>query len=114
VAKVAVVAPMLGTGQYALAAVALGVSLLTVLSMARLWEESVWKPSPVPAPASVPHARLGAIIVAPIAFLAALTVALTVLAGPVASLTREAADQLLDRNAYLRAVLGEEGQRAAR
>jgi multicomponent Na+:H+ antiporter subunit D len=114
VAKVAVVAPMLGTGQYALAAVALGVSLLTVLSMARLWEESIWKPSPVPAPASVPQARLGAAIVAPIAFLAALTVGLTVLAGPVASLTREAAAQLLDRNAYLRAVLGEEGQRAAR
>jgi multicomponent Na+:H+ antiporter subunit D len=111
---VAVVAPMLGTGQYALAAVVLGVSLLTVLSMARLWEESIWKPSPVPAPASVPQARLGAAIVAPIAFLAALTVGLTVLAGPVASLTREAAAQLLDRNAYLRAVLGEEGQRAAR
>ena len=114
VAKVAVVAPMLGTGQYALAAVVLGVSLLTVLSMARLWAESIWKPSPVPAPASVPQARLGAAIVAPIAFLAALTVGLTVLAGPVASLTREAAAQLLDRNAYLRAVLGEEGQRAAR
>src|SRR4051812_2177168 len=39
IAKVAVVAPMIGTGQYLLAAIALSVSLLTVLSMARLWEE---------------------------------------------------------------------------
>ena len=48
VAKVGVVAPMLGARQYPLAAVALCVSLLTVLSMARLWEEAFWKPTPIP------------------------------------------------------------------
>ena len=114
VAKVAVVAPMIGTGQYLLAAVALSVSLLTVLSMARVWEEAVWKPAPMPAPASVPQPRLGGPILAPIAFLVSLTIALTALAGPVSSVTRRAAEQLLDRNAYVRAVLGEETQRAAR
>jgi multicomponent Na+:H+ antiporter subunit D len=114
VAKVAVVTPMLGERQYMLAAVALCVSLLTVLSMARLWEESFWKPTPMPASASVPQPRLGMPILAPIAFLVSLTIGLTALAGPVSSLTTRAAEQLLDRNAYVRAVLGEGVQRAAR
>jgi multicomponent Na+:H+ antiporter subunit D len=114
VAKVAVVAPMLGAGQYLLAAVALCVSLLTMLSVARLWEEAFWKPAPVLPSPSVPQPRLGAAIIAPIAFLVSLTIALTVWAGPVANLTTRAAEQLLDRSAYIRAVLGEGGPRAAR
>ena len=114
VAKVAVVTPMFGAGQYALAAVALGVSLLTVLSMARLWEEAFWKPRPVSSSSSIAPPPLGAAIVAPIVFLVSLTIALTALAGPVSSLTTRAAEQLLDRNSYVRAVLGEGVTRAAR
>src|SRR5689334_10465752 len=114
VAKVAVVAPMIDAGQYLLAAVALCVSLLTVLSMARLWEESFWKPAAIPVSSSAPQHRLGWPIIAPIAFLASLTIALSALAGPVSSVTARAAEQLLDRNAYVRAVLGEEAPRAAR
>jgi len=114
VAKVAVVAPMLGTGHYLLAAVALCVSLLTVLSMARLWEEAFWKPAPMPSPSALPHSRLNVRILAPIAFLITLTIALTALAGPVSSVTMRAAEQLLDRNSYIRAVLGEEASRAVR
>ena len=114
VAKVGVVAPMLAAGQYVLAGVALCVSLLTVLSMARLWEEAFWKPAPVSASASAPRPRLALPIVAPIGFLVALTLALTVLAGPVSSVTMRAAEQVLDRQVYIRAILGEEGPRAAR
>src|SRR5690349_5930438 len=69
VAKVAVITPMIGAGQYLLATVALGVSLLTMLSTARLWDESFWRPGPVAQSSSVPHARLGFPIVAPVAFL---------------------------------------------
>ena len=114
VAKVAVVTPMFGAGQYALAAVALGVSLLTVLSVARLWEEAFWKPRPVSSSSSIAPPRLGTAIVAPIVFLVSLTIALTAFAGPVSSLTTRAAEQLLDRNTYVRAVLGEGVARAAR
>ena len=113
VAKVGVVGPMLNTRQYLVAAVALCVSLLTVLSMARLWEESFWKPASVPS-SSVGRPRLGAAILAPIVFLVSLTIALTVLAGPVSTMTMRAAEQLLDRNAYVHAVLGEGVPRAAR
>jgi multicomponent Na+:H+ antiporter subunit D len=53
-------------------------------------------------------------MVAPIAFLVSLTIGLTVMAGPISKVTARAAEQLLDRNAYIRAVLGEGVLRAAR
>jgi multicomponent Na+:H+ antiporter subunit D len=112
IAKVAVVAPMIGARQYLLAAVALSVSLLTLLSMARLWDECFWKPAPAAAPASQPGP--GVAILAPIAFLVSLTIGLTAFAGPLSSLTAGAAAQLLDRNAYVQAVRGEGVPRAAR
>jgi multicomponent Na+:H+ antiporter subunit D len=114
IAKVAVLTPMLGGGQLLLAGVALGVSLLTVLSVARLWEQSFWRAAPVLPSMTVPSPRLGASIVGPIGFLVGLTIALTMLAGPVSALTMQAARQLLDRDAYVRAVLIGGGPRAAR
>jgi multicomponent Na+:H+ antiporter subunit D len=113
-AKVAVVGPMIGAGHYVLAAVALVVSLLTVLSMARLFEEAFWKAAPIPVSSSTAPPRLGLPILAPIAFLVTLTLGLSVMAGPVSRLTMQAAEQLLDANHYVRAVLGEGVHRAAR
>jgi len=110
VAKVAVVAALVDSGSYAVAAVALAASLLTVVSMAKLWEEAFWKP----APAGPPPARPGAAGVAPIALLVTLTLALTAAAGPIHDVSRRAAEQLLDGKGYVRAVLGEETGRAAR
>jgi len=46
--------------------------------------------------------------------LVSLTIAFSVAAGPVYGLAARAAQQLLDRDGYVRAVLGEGGQRAAR
>jgi multicomponent Na+:H+ antiporter subunit D len=114
IAKVAVVTPMLGAHQPLLAAVALGVSLLTLLSVARLWEQAFWRPAQAQPPASVPRPRLGASIVAPVVVLVGLTIALTIVAGPVSALTTRAAEQLLDRDGYVRAVLTGGGSRAAR
>ena len=114
IAKVAVITPILGSRHYVLAGVALTVSLLTVVSMARLWEETIWKPLPVPASALHPVPRLGARILVPIVFLVTLTLGLTVMAGPVSRLTARAAGQLRDTDQYVRAVLGEEARRAAR
>jgi multicomponent Na+:H+ antiporter subunit D len=114
IAKLAVVGPMIGQQHYVLAAVALAVSLLTVLSMARVWEQAFWKPladQPSP-PAHQP--RLGGAILVPVAMLVGLTIAFSIAAGPLYDLTTRAAQQLLDRNEYVRAVLGDGGQRAAR
>jgi multicomponent Na+:H+ antiporter subunit D len=112
-AKLAVVAPMIGRQQYALAAIALTVSLLTVLSMARVWEEAFWKAMPDHDSASAHQSRLGKAILAPIASLVSLTIAFSVAAGPVYGLATGAAQQLLDREGYVRSVLGEGGPRAA-
>jgi multicomponent Na+:H+ antiporter subunit D len=114
IAKVAVVGPMIDVRQYALAGVSLVVSLLTILSMAKVWEEAFWKPAPTEPQSSLPHPRLGMAILAPIAFLVSVTVGLTLLAGPVSAITVSAAEQLLDRDGYVRGVLGMEVRRAAR
>jgi multicomponent Na+:H+ antiporter subunit D len=113
-AKLAVLAPMFQTGHYLVGGVALTVSLLTVLSMARLWDEAFWKPLPAAGTAPAQPLRFGGAIMGPIALLASLTVALTIFAGPVSTLTSRAADQLFDRDGYVRAVLGEGISRAAR
>jgi multicomponent Na+:H+ antiporter subunit D len=82
--------------------------------VARLWEEGFWKPAPGLSASALPPPRLGAAVVSPIVFLVSLTIGLTVFAGPVSALTTRAAEQLLDRTTYVRAVLGEEVTRAGR
>ena len=102
IAKLAIVEAALDVGYYRLAGIALAVSLLTVLSMARLWDEAFWKPPP-PEANSAP---LGTAILAPIAVLAMLTLALALAAEPVLNVSRRAAEQLLQPDGYVRAVLG--------
>jgi multicomponent Na+:H+ antiporter subunit D len=114
VSKVAVVGPMISQQHYVLAAISLAVSLLTVLSMSRTWEEAFWKPAPDRKSGSGHQPRLAVAIVVPVALLVSLTLGFTVVAGPVYGLTTRAAQDLLDGKRYVRAVLGDEVQRAAR
>jgi multicomponent Na+:H+ antiporter subunit D len=111
-AKLAVIRAGLGIGEYAAAAVALGVGLLTLYSMTKIWVEAFWKDAPVPAPPIGGEGAWGgprwvtAALAGPIAGLAGLTVAIGVFAGPLFAFSARAADQLLDREGYIRAVLG--------
>jgi multicomponent Na+:H+ antiporter subunit D len=114
VAKLAVVGSMVESRHYLLAGISLAVSLLTVLSMARVWEESFWKPAPDQSAHGAHQPRLGAAILAPVAFLATLTIGLTVAADPAYRLATRAAQQLLEPEGYVRAVLGEGRADAAR
>jgi multicomponent Na+:H+ antiporter subunit D len=97
---------------YLVTTVALAVSLITLYSMTKLWNEAFWKPRPVeateaaPAPASVPAALLG-----PVVALAAVTVAVGLGAGPVFDVATRAAAQLSDPTQYIAAVLGPGGLR---
>lgn len=102
IAKLAIIEAALDIGYYRLAGIAFAVSLLTVLSMARLWEEAFWKS----APPEANSATLGKLILAPIAVLAMLTLALAFAAEPVFNVSRRAAEQLLQPDGYVRAVLG--------
>ena len=58
--------------------------------------------------------RVGGPILAPVVLLVTLTIGFSVAAGPIYGLATGAARQLLDRDGYVRAVLGDGGQRAAR
>jgi multicomponent Na+:H+ antiporter subunit D len=84
-------------------AISLAVSLLTLFSMTKIWAEAFWKPAPKGAPR--PHKPAGFALWAPALSLAAMTLAIAVAAGPVFELSRTAAEQLLNPQYYIQAVL---------
>lgn len=92
-AKLALVQAGLETGQFAIVAVALGVSMLTLFSMMKIWNEAFWKPlQEGDETASV--GRIPLTLWLPLGLLAALTVALGLAAGPLFALSLQAAEQL--------------------
>jgi multicomponent Na+:H+ antiporter subunit D len=109
-AKLSLVQAGLGAGQYAIVAAALVVGLLTLFSMTKVWAEAFWKPLPPEAAANAgpqrPVAWQLTPLLLPSGVLATLTVAIGLGAEPVFALARGAAEQLLDREGYIRAVLG--------
>jgi multicomponent Na+:H+ antiporter subunit D len=114
VAKLSLVQAGLALGQYSIVAVALGVSVLTLFSMMKIWTEAFWKPPPLPLPDvdhGSPVARLGGLDVwlLPIGFLVAVTVALGLGAGPLFALAMRAGEELMDPTGYIQAVLGGAG-----
>jgi multicomponent Na+:H+ antiporter subunit D len=86
-------------------AFALGVGLLTLLSMTKIFVEAFLKPAPE-VPAATPG-RAGFWHYAPIAGLAGLTLVLGLAAEPFLSAANDAAEQLMEPNRYITAVLGE-------
>ena len=99
--KLAVVQGTFGAGFYVTGAVVLIVGLLTIVSMARLWDEAFWKPAPRPAVASRPARQL----MVPVTALSLLIVTMTFGAEPLFQLTTRAAGQLLSPQSYIEAVL---------
>lgn len=107
-AKLALVYAGLQMEQYLIVATALVVSLFTLISMSKIWNEAFWKPSPTdhaPAPEASPvrPATYRQLLV-PIVALAAMTVAIGLAAEPVFTLATEAAQQLQNPSEYLDAV----------
>jgi len=97
-----------GTAAAFLAAVALAVGLLTLFSMTKIWAEAFWKkaPSDSPPPRRM-AAREAALLLGPIAGLAAITLAIGFAPEFFFSFAERAAGQLLDPREYIRAVTGE-------
>jgi multicomponent Na+:H+ antiporter subunit D len=96
-------------GQYVLVAIALAVSLVTLMSMVKIWVYAFWRPAPArlagqaPRPLSV-GGQLSYLV--PIVLLAAVTLAMGLAAGPFAALAERAGQQLFDPSAYIQAVFG--------
>jgi multicomponent Na+:H+ antiporter subunit D len=103
-AKLILVRAGLEMGQYAVIAAALVVGLLTLFSMTKIWTEAFWKPAPdAEVAASEPPRGLGTLLL-PIGVLTLLTVLIGLAAGPLYELAAEAAEQLMDRDAYIQGV----------
>ncbi|WP_300345338.1 Na+/H+ antiporter subunit D, partial [Nesterenkonia sp.] len=94
-------------------------SLLTLLAVARIWTKGFWRrtedvenPERILVQKSLAHARaankrlLPATMVVPTAALVAMSLAFTVLAGPLMDYSRAAAQDMYERTPYLEAVLG--------
>jgi multicomponent Na+:H+ antiporter subunit D len=109
-AKLALIKAGLELQQYSIVAVALGVSVLTLYSMIKIWTEAFWKPLPEPAAAKGAAAyRSGQkrdLQMVPVIILVGLSLALGLAAEPFFALSLQAAEQLLDPSSYILAVLG--------
>jgi multicomponent Na+:H+ antiporter subunit D len=87
-------------------AVALLVSLLTLFSMTKIWAEAFWKPMPEGIAVHPLTTRERWTLLGPIAGLALVTVGIGLGAEPVYEVAVRAAEQLLDPQGYIQAVLG--------
>ncbi len=107
----------LAAGAFALVAASLCVSILTLYSMTKIWAEAFWKeppesmPEPPPVSGKDDRTRIG-FMAAPIIVLATATIALGVFIEPLYQVAESAGEQVLDTEAYQRAVLGDYYQRA--
>ena len=115
-AKLLLIQASLDVADYAMAATALFVGLLTLYSMTKIWNEVFWKAPPKPDGAEAgtamvapppPLSRAESVgLVWPIAALALITVVIGLTVAPAFALAERAAAQLLDPSAYVAAVLG--------
>lgn len=108
-AKLGLIQAGLAQKSYIIVTVALGVSLLTLFSMIKIWNEAFWKPrADSDETVQELHPASGktwATIIAPIALLAAITLGLGLFASPAFALALRAGEQLMNPSAYIQAVL---------
>jgi len=126
-AKLVLVRAGLAGGQWLIVAAALGTGVLTLYSMTKIWSEAFWKVTPEPADLAaagkhptdeaIDAADIGPrgvpVMMTVVALMAVATVALGVLAGPCYRVAERAARELLEPQAYIRAVLGPTAGRPA-
>ncbi|KAA0284469.1 MAG: Na+/H+ antiporter subunit D [Chloroflexi bacterium] len=107
-AKLSLARAGLETGQYIIVSIMLGVSLLTLFSMLKLWNEAFWKPLPVSATGSGGAVGMGSLHtwLISVALLAAITVLIGIGAGSFFSIALLAGEQLMNPQNYIQAVLG--------
>jgi multicomponent Na+:H+ antiporter subunit D len=103
--KLAILEGTFDAGAYWLGTVVLVVGLLTLLSMGRAWAGAFWKPAAAGVQDMMAPSRP---LLAAIAGLSLVTLAISLGAEPVFDLTARAAAQLLQRDEYVRIVLGED------
>ncbi|GAB4480189.1 MAG: Na+/H+ antiporter subunit D [Anaerolineales bacterium] len=108
-AKLSLVQAGLAQGQFAIVAISLAVSLLTLFSMIKIWNEAFWKDAPIGQEENLSEFTLPRAWswFVPILFLAAVTLMMGFGIGPIFHIAVQAGEQLMDAQVYIRAVLGE-------
>ncbi|MEM1059129.1 MAG: Na+/H+ antiporter subunit D [Verrucomicrobiota bacterium] len=100
-------------GLWSLVAVALGVGLMTLFSMTKIWGEVFWKPQPesgVPGHvAGKTNPPVPGLMYVPIVFLTGLIILYGVFAEPLLDIALRSAEQLLEPDAYIHAVMNSPG-----
>jgi len=108
-AKLGLVQAGLADGHYMIVGVALGVSILTLFSMIKIWNEAFWKPRKAKDSHTDKHhspdGRAWNTMLTPIAMLATLTLILGLGASPAFDLALRAGEQLMNPSMYIQAVL---------
>jgi multicomponent Na+:H+ antiporter subunit D len=106
-AKFTIIQAGLEQGQFLIVAVALGVGMLTLYSMIKIWNEVFWRASPETVAESEKPTGIGwAFYLAPIIVLALFTLAIGLVAEPFYQLAQQTAAQLLNPSLYIQTVLG--------
>ena len=103
VSKLGLLQIALDTRHWLIAGVSLVVSLLTLMSMVRLWQAAFTGPVSQPHYPTTPLAdpRRRWLTLAPIGILVALSLAIGIFSGPVYELSATAARQVMDRAGYI-------------
>jgi multicomponent Na+:H+ antiporter subunit D len=105
-AKLYLVLAGLEEARWAVVAAALLVSLLTLYSMTKIWNEAFAKRRSIELPTAPVSRRALAVRIAPVGALAALTLVIGLVPGLLFTLSARAAEQMLDPAGYVAAVLG--------
>ncbi|MEQ9032308.1 MAG: hypothetical protein RLP44_26565, partial [Aggregatilineales bacterium] len=98
--------------QYIIVAVSLLVSVLTLFSMTKIWAEAFWKDSPrltdedIRATVSKMDRGRYFLLLSPLVVLTALTIIFGIFAEPLLLICQSAAEQLMNPQGYITAVLG--------
>jgi multicomponent Na+:H+ antiporter subunit D len=110
VAKLALTEAGFASREFAIVAVSLLVSLLTLLAMIRIWMGVFWNPAEEPGaePVTAPPNRFGGppLMVIPAALLVVCSIGIAVAAGPLFALSQRTAIDLLHPTRYVSEVLG--------
>lgn len=97
-------------GNYLLVTTSLCVSLVTLFSMTKIWNEVFWKPKPRALSKSIILTPAGrwriALLYIPVVFLCTCVLAIGVCAGPLVEMAMEASQELFHIETYTNTVLG--------
>ncbi len=105
-AKFSLVLAGLHAEAWGIVVTALGVSLLTLYSMTKIWNYVFWKAAPAPLPDLDPMPKGSRLLfMSPMIAFTVITIALGVFAGPVFDYCSAAAGQLMNPQGYIDAVL---------